>query len=162
MKRQDFRKIKRFIRFDKKSKRRQLIVHDKFIMFSWVLERFNENSQKAFIPNYSLTVDEQLFPSKARCPFTQYMPNKPDKFGIKFWVLVDCETKYCLNIKPYLSKDVNRVGSLETHVVMTLAKPYFNKGYNITMDNFFTSLDLTKKVLAKKTSVVGTMRNYRR
>jgi len=33
------------------------------------------------------------------------MPNKLDTFGIKFWILADLETKYCLDIIPYLGKD---------------------------------------------------------
>lgn len=36
-------------------------------------------------------VDEQLFPTKAH---GQYMANKPDKFGIKFWIAADVETKF--------------------------------------------------------------------
>ena len=30
------------------------------------------------------------------------MPNKPDKYGVKFWVLADVETKYVSNIDVYL------------------------------------------------------------
>ena len=78
------------------------IKEDKLCMMSWILSRFVENCQKAFI---SLTVDEQLFRTKARCRFTQFMPNKPDKFGIKFWILAELNSKYCLNLKPYLCKD---------------------------------------------------------
>ena len=33
--------------------------------------------------------EEQLFLIKARCRFTQYMPEKSDKFGIKLWLAVD-------------------------------------------------------------------------
>jgi len=40
-------------------------------------------------PGANITVDEQLF-----VLFTLYMVNKPDKFGIKFWLAVDVETKY--------------------------------------------------------------------
>ena len=32
------------------------------------------------------------------------MANKPDKFGIKFWIAVDLESKYILNAIPYLGK----------------------------------------------------------
>jgi len=67
-------------------------------MMSWVLSRFVENIQKAYIPEVSLTVDEQLFPTKARCRLTQFMPNKPDKFGIKFWILAKLSSKYCLTV----------------------------------------------------------------
>ena len=47
---------------------------------------FIENCKKCYAPNCDLTIDEQLFPCKTRCPFKQYMPNKRDKFGIKFWL----------------------------------------------------------------------------
>ena len=52
--------------------------------------------------NFSLTVDEQLISVKSHCPIITFMPNKPDKYGIKFWVLADIETKYVANILPYL------------------------------------------------------------
>jgi len=107
-----FWEIEKYIRFDLRSTRSERIKEDKFCMMSFVLNRFAENSQKSFAPAESLTVDEQLFPTKARCRFTQYMPNKPDKFGIKFWILADLETKYCLNIIPYLGKNETRVDSL--------------------------------------------------
>ena len=41
-------------------------------------------------------------PCKSRCSFVTYMPNKPNKYGIKFWVLVDVKSKYVSNIFPYL------------------------------------------------------------
>ena len=74
-------------------------------MISWLMNRFVENCQKAYVSEVSLTIDEQLFPTKARCPFMQFMPSKPDKFGIKFWVLAEVQSKYCLNMAPYLGKD---------------------------------------------------------
>ena len=33
------------------------------------------------------------------------MPNKPDKFGIEFWMAVDAETKYLYSSFPYLGKE---------------------------------------------------------
>jgi len=94
MSRNRFRQIKTFMRFDCRTTRSERIKDDKFCMTSQVLSRFVENSQKAYIPEVSLTVDEQLFPTKARCRFTQFMPNKPDKFGIKFWILAELNSKY--------------------------------------------------------------------
>lgn len=37
-------------------------------------------------------------------------------------------------------------------------KPLFKKGYNVTCDNFFTSLKLARDLLAEKTTLVGTVR----
>ena len=41
---------------------------------------------------------------------------------------------------------------------MTLIEPYFGRGYNIMMDNFFTSAELAQKLLDRRTSLVGTLR----
>ncbi len=39
-----------------------------------------------YTPGGSLTVDEQLIPTRGRCSFRQYMPRKPVKYGLKiFW-----------------------------------------------------------------------------
>ena len=40
--------------------------------------------------------------------------------------------------------------------------PFCNKGYNITLDNFFTSVDLAKKFIEKSTTIIGTIRKNRR
>ena len=111
MSRNDFTEILRFIRFDKRNERSQRLQTDKFALVSTVWDKFIENSQNSFKPGAFITVDEQLFPTKARCRFTQYMPNKPNKFGIKFWLASDVETKYVANGFPYLGKDEKRNSS---------------------------------------------------
>jgi len=65
---------------------------------------------------------------------------------------------------PYLGKDyMHPAGqSLSEHVVLHLMEPLFNKGYNVTTDNFFTSLKLLKQLQEKKTSLVGTINRARR
>ena len=40
-------------------------------------------------------------PLKSRYSFVTFMPNKPDKYGEKFWVLADVETKYASNTDVY-------------------------------------------------------------
>jgi hypothetical protein len=156
------RKIKKYIRFDVRTERRANLQQDKFALISFVLDRFIVNSQQAYRPGVSVTIDEQLFPTKARCRFTQYMPQKPDKFGIKFWVLADVDTKYCFNVSPYLGRDEQRVDGLGTHVVMKLMEPLFGKGHNVTTDNFFTNKDLAERLLRHNTTITGTIRANRR
>lgn len=56
------------------------------------------------LPGVNLTFDEQLFSTKVHCRFTQYMPNKHDKFGIKFWLACDINIKYIVNVFPYFGK----------------------------------------------------------
>ena len=85
------------------------------------------------------------------------MPNKLDKFGIKFWVLVDWNSKFIVNAFPYLGKDEARPNSIQLpeYVVRKLMTEYTGKGYNITFDNFFTSKSLADHMLAQKTSILG-------
>lgn len=92
-----FREIMRFLRFDKKETRRIRLTTDRFALMAEVWERFRQNCVACYKPGQDITVDEQLFPTKARCRFTQYMPNKPDTFGIKFWLAADVDSKYLLN-----------------------------------------------------------------
>ena len=89
------------------------------------------------------------------------MPNKPDKFGIKFWLLVEVESKYVVNLRPYLGaqEKENRQGvPLAPDVVLRFVSPVKPKGYNITTDNFFTSVALAEKVKAIATTVAETVK----
>ena len=101
-------------------------------------------------------IDEQLFPTKSRCRFTQYMPNKSDKFGSKFWLAVDVESKYILNAIPYLGKDEPRpfTQRLSDNIVMTLIEPLMGKDRNVTTDNFFTSFLLDKELKKRKLALL--------
>ena len=83
-----FREIMRSLIFDLKRTRYQRLQSDKFALASEVWQSFIDNCILCYRPGENLTVDEQLFPSKARCRFTQDMANKLDKFGIKFRILV--------------------------------------------------------------------------
>ncbi|XP_026059293.1 uncharacterized protein LOC113043955 [Carassius auratus] len=159
-----FREIMRFLRFDKKETRRVRLQDDRFALVSATWNKFIQNSIACYKPGADITIDEQLFPTKARCRFLQYMGNKPDKFGIKFWLAADVRSKYMLNGAPFLGKEEARSrGQLVGEsVVLKLAEPFLGKGRNITTDNFFTSLKLATALQAKKTSLVGTMGKSKR
>lgn len=164
MPRDRFKEILRFIRFDLRSIRSERIKSDKFALFSTIWDRFISNCQACYKPNSDITIDEQLFPTKSRYPFTQYMASKPDKFGIKFWLAVDSTSHYLLNGFPYLGKNDHRPQNqrLSEYVVMNLSAPFLGKGRNITCDNFFTSVNLAQMLKAKRTSIVGTVNRIRR
>ena len=42
---------------------------EKFCLISEVWNSFIENCKKYYVPNFDLTIDEQLFPYKTRCLF---------------------------------------------------------------------------------------------
>ena len=64
---------------------------------------------------------------------------------------------------PYLGKDETRDTSMSvpTNVVMKLMKPLFKHRYNVTCENFFTSLDVAARLAKEKCSLVGTIRPNR-
>lgn len=164
MPRDTFKQILRFIRFDKRTERSRRLQTNKFALVLEIWDKFIANSQVCYQPGQNITVDEQLFPTKAKCKFIQYMLNKPHKFGIKFWLASDASSKYILNGFPYLRKDEQRPSSmlLSGHVLLKLAELYINFCRNITTDNSFTSMSLATKLLDKKTTLVGTIRGNKR
>ena len=84
----------------------------------------------------------------------QYTPKKHDKFGIKFWMAADVNTKYMLHSIPYLGKDDSgpAVVELGEHVVLQLFELYRKTGQNVTADNFFASVNPAKSRQRGRTS----------
>ncbi|XP_076837403.1 uncharacterized protein LOC143483243 [Brachyhypopomus gauderio] len=140
MSRDRYKEIMRYLRFDDKDTRAERVKSDRFAAISDIWQCFVRNCTLCYTPGQHInTVDEQLFPTKVRCPFLQYIATKPDKFGIKFWIAADLKTKYMCNALPYLGKDPSRPKGerLSENVVMKLMEPYLDKGR-------------TEKTMAKK------------
>lgn len=93
------------------------------------------------------------------------MPSKPAKYGIKLWMCCDAETKYVYNASIYCGKesaDAAPTKDLGGKVVRQLLLPLHCEGRNITTDNYFTSLALSRDILqTKKATLVGTIRTNR-
>ncbi|XP_057675297.1 uncharacterized protein LOC130905701 isoform X2 [Corythoichthys intestinalis] len=164
MSRERFRALMRYLRFDDRTTRKARQEEDKFALISEIFGQFVKNCTNFYIPGANITVDKQLFLTKARCPFTQHIATKSNKFGIKFWVAVDVDSHYMINMFPYLGKDESPPAGhrLPDNVVLQLMEPFLDKGRNVTTDNFFTSMQLAKSLLQRKTTIVGTMKKTRR
>ena len=95
------------------------------------------------------------------------MTKKPYKFGMKFWMLTEVDSKYVYNILLCLGalerereREQRNGRPLAEDVVMTLTQSIHNQGgYNVTTDNFFTSVYLATLLLEKKISIVGMVRS---
>ena len=92
------------------------------------------------------------------------MPNNPDKFGIKFWMAADVQTKYMLHSFPYLGKHHSRPAgiTLGEHVVLRLTEFYRKTARNVTTNNFFTSVHVAKTLRQVGISIVGTVNRIRK
>ena len=164
MSRNRFSEILRFLRFDTKSDRSQRLKTVKFALFLVVWNRFIDKCISCYTPGAFITVDEQLFPSKCRCPFTQFIASKPDNYEQKYWLAVDKDSKYVVNGFPYVGRDETRSRDelVSNQVVMRLLKPYLNKGRNVTTDIYFTSIKLATELQKYKTSLLGTVNRIRK
>ena len=147
------------LRFDNRDTRAERRQVDKFAPFRELWNLFIDNCKKCYAVNSYVTTDEQLIPFRGRVPFKQYMPNKPDKYGMKLFLLCDCASGCTFNGMPYVGREGNeRHVGLAEHVVKTLAEPLFNSGVNITTDNWFTNDTLAEDLLRKHITLPGTMR----
>ena len=154
-----FKEILQFLQFDKKSSQSERLQTDKFALFSTAWNRFIENCIACYKFEVFLTMDDQLFPSKARCFFTRFIAFKPDKYGQKYWLVIDKDSKYVANGFSYVEK-VELLSTdklVSDHIVIKLAEPYLRKGRNITTDNYFISVKLANLLKSKNTSLLGTL-----
>lgn len=135
-----------------------------------IFEQFIHNCQDCYGIGSYACIDEMLVSFRGRCPFKVYMPNKPDKYGIKIMCLTDARTSYLYNAYVYCGRDTDGIGLLPeekrfskpTQSVIRLAKPLFNTRRNITADNWFSSVELAELLFSKGLTYVGTLRKNKR
>lgn len=102
-----------------------------------------------------------------KSPVRQYMTKKPSKWGIKIWCLADLLSKFVYNFDVYCGKTIQNIenpralrgeGNLAKRNELELLDGLENKGHVVTMDNFFTSVDLFARLLERKIYASGTVR----
>ncbi|XP_018600224.2 piggyBac transposable element-derived protein 4-like [Scleropages formosus] len=153
-----FEQILAFMRFDGHETCEIRKAKDKFAPFQSVWNAFIENCRKNYMVGAYVTIDEQLIPFRGRCSFRQYMPNKPDKSGMKLFLMCDVATAYTFNGLPYVGCEGNRQNiGLADSVVKKLVEPVHHSGINVTTDSWFTSAELAADLLCKKITLLGTI-----
>ena len=90
------------------------------------------------------------------------MPQKPAKFGIKYWMLYDVKSSYVLRAMPCVGKKNRPQIGIAEHVVMSLMEPYHKTGKNVTTDNYFTSLKIAKNFVQHNITMMGTLRKNKK
>lgn len=159
---QRFRFLLRNLRFDDFTNRPERREIDKLAPIRELFELIVQNFQNNFIPSEYLTLDEQLIAFRGRCSFRQYIPNKPARYGIKIFALVDVKNAYTYNLEVYAGQQPDgpyKMNNNAESVVKRMVQPVEGTRRNITMDNWFTSLPVVKYLLSEKQlTVVGTLR----
>jgi hypothetical protein len=116
-----------------------------------------------------LTIDEMMVHYKGSySPIRQYMPKKPEKWGIKFWVLADFTSKFIYCFEIYCGKNLEaEVRMKGPHaeagaaygIVMKLLMELEEKGHCVVMDNYFCSIPLFQDLVQKEIYATGTVRS---
>lgn len=165
MTRERFEMIRRFFRCDDKLKRN---IDDKLSPVRFVFERKLQDYQKCYSCSPYLSIDEQLLRFHGRLSFRMYIPSKPERYGIKIIWLVDNDTGYVFNGLVYIGpntfygKPFEDIASVRDRTVMVVCEPIFGKGANITMDNWFSSISVARRLYNERTTMVGTLRRNSR
>ena len=139
--------------------------HDSIAKIRPLFDMAVKHFQQRYHPNRELSVDEAMIGFKGRLNFKQYMPGKPQKWGIKVWELANSKNGYVLNMQVYTGKDAfdERSGQgLGRRVVDFLTKPVQNKFHHVYFDNFFSSVDLLEHLEENDTYACSTVRINRK
>ncbi|XP_067108275.1 LOW QUALITY PROTEIN: piggyBac transposable element-derived protein 4-like [Osmerus mordax] len=150
------------IRFDDRGTRAARRATDKLAAIREVWDMWVERLPRLYDPGPEVTVDEQLLAFRGRCPFKQYMPSKPAKYAIKSWVLCDAKSSYAWKMQVYTGKQMDGVPERNQGMRVLLDVTEGLKDRNVTCDNFFTSYELGRELMATRNmTVVGTVRKNR-
>jgi len=157
----------RHLRFDDLETRDARKVVDKLAPIRDVFKQVNENCKNNFCLSHHTTIDEMLIAFRGKCPFRQYIPSKPAKYGVKIFALSDAIMFYTANMEVYVGKQPNEspyvVSNSAIDVVNRLVEPISGTRRNLTADNWFTSIELCEKLLNEhKLTFLGTIRKNKR
>ncbi|XP_014912949.1 piggyBac transposable element-derived protein 4-like [Poecilia latipinna] len=151
-----FRIYSKLIQFDDRETRPARRVKDKLAPIREVWDKWVERLPYLYNPGPDVTVDEQLVPFRGCCPFRQYIPSKPAKYGIKSWVA--SESSYAWKMQIYTGKSTSGCPEKNQGMRVVLDVTEGLRGHNVTCDNFFTSYELGQQLLKRKITMIGTVR----
>ena len=127
------------------------------------LQNFKLQCQTFYQPLQNVAVDERLVKSKHRSGIRQFIANKPVKFGIELWVLVNSKTGYTFDFDVYIgTTEQKSQHGLGYDVVMKLAQPLINQGYHVFFENFYISKQLVNDLFILNTPSCGTVAENRK
>ncbi|XP_068212619.1 piggyBac transposable element-derived protein 4-like [Palaemon carinicauda] len=86
-----FMKYSGFIRFHDKETRARRRSADKLAPIRDIWNIWVERLPLMYNISSTVTINEQLLPFRGKYPLRQYIPSKPDRYGIKIWAACDAE-----------------------------------------------------------------------
>lgn len=141
------------------------IVNHPLVKIKPVIEHVQNKFSTVLTPGKNLCIDESLLLWKGRLRFKQYIPLKRNRFGIKLFMLVDCETGFVLGFVVYTGADTDYQKfdlGVTGDIVAHFLQPYFYKGHVVYIDNWYTSPTLAEFLHDRDTGMCGTVKSNRK
>ena len=123
-----------------------------------------------YLPAAELSLDESLLLYKGRLRFKQFIRIKRARFGIKIFILSDIHGYLMAHVIYYGAQtdftcdenDIDLLKPSERIVVVLLSRAgLLDKGYVVTLDNWYCSVRLAEYLTTRKTGLRGTIRANR-
>ncbi|KAK9679981.1 Transposase IS4 [Popillia japonica] len=102
-----FRALLRFIWFDDISTRQERVTQDKLAPVRDLFDHFNENLKKCYSHSDYVTIDEKLEAFRGKRGFRQYIPSKPNKYGVKIFAISDAKMFYISHLEVYVEQSTS-------------------------------------------------------
>ncbi|XP_030266920.1 piggyBac transposable element-derived protein 4-like [Sparus aurata] len=155
-----FHTYSRMLRFDDRESRPERRATDKLAAIREVWDKWPSGFRTSTTQGLTHTHTHTHTHTIGRCPFRQYMPNKPARYGIKIWVACDSKSSYAWKMQVYTGKPT--AGGSEKNqgmrVVLDVTEGLTGGHKTVTCDNFFTSYELGQRLLERDVAMVGTVR----
>ncbi|XP_035214639.1 piggyBac transposable element-derived protein 4-like [Stegodyphus dumicola] len=120
---------------------------DRFFKIRYIVQRLQEDFRSAFHPFQKFYCEGNTLIYKGRLLLKQYLPSKKSNFGIKMFILCDWDSGYVLDFVVCSESSTVALWEHSNHAndsdtVISLLRPYLEKGHNIFIDNWDSSPDL--------------------
>lgn len=126
----------------------------------------NQNFRRYYQHSTEISIDEAMKGYKGRSELRQYMPDKPEKFEIKFWARCDGRTSYISMYQLFTGKcdrtPIQLQHGLGYRVVHDLTRDLGGLDHHVYHDRFFTGVTLATDLLLEDIYTCGTLNPNRK
>lgn len=136
-----------------------------------LIEHIKNKCKLFYTPGNYVSVDESTISFKGKISFRVYNPQKPNKFGMKVFVLSDSENGYMYDFLPYFGKEIlipNSPLLKTTQIVKLLTDSLvYSDPHNpisalhVYTDRYYTSPQLATELLSTNCFLTGTVMPHR-